>query len=361
MSVTQATTTQPTQGEAIELLDGTGVDTKTTACEGRGAMGLERPKSPKWAVVEQLEAAADYLDAQDKGSDAAAGSVMQKLQQKHHATASYHDYPVSENYNFVPNVRLLDQYQPAWPDQPNQPDSSQQHGQGALAEHQEDVPRRPIDRLSSWKFQVPIQHAHSSLDDRNKPESVVPLAPISRNDASSAPLAQRRDIERLNSLAGSVPSPQTDMATSTSADCGWKASDIISGIQKEPVPWRKYSLLPQEVCRQQSMQDYIAWLEQDVLSRPQQDDSGTGTPNSQHNESQAYGMENLAHVDQVQGVQPFLEDGGQVGRLWETYTPPEIQTPCRSSLHGRADVQYMQDEEEQRFTSNFWRPNRYPI
>lgn len=355
MSVIQATSTQPTHREAIDLLDGTGVDTNSTSCDGEDGVGLERPKSPKWAVVEKLEAAADYLGTLDMRSDAAAGSVMQNAQQKHH------DYPVSEDYDVAPNVRLLYQSQPAWPDQPNQPDLTRQHGQDALAGHQEDVPRRHFSRLSSWRNQIPIQHAHSSLDDKDKPESVVPLAPISMTDAASAPLAQRRDTKHSNPLAGSVPSLQTDMATSTSADRGWMASDSVTGIQGQPVSWRRYSVLPQELSRQPSMQDYIAWLEQDVLSRPQQTDSGAGTPKSQNNESQAYDVENPAHVDQSQGVQPYLEDDGQVGRLWETYTPPEIEARYRTLLSGRAGVQYMQDEEEQRFTSNFWRPNRYPI
>lgn len=87
---------------------------------------------------------------------------------------------------------------------------------------------------------------------------------------------------------------------------------------------------------QQSIQDYISQIEEEVLGRTR-DDSSRTLPIIERNH-----VHGPKHPD-------LAGDSLRDGALSTT------------SHHSRTHAQTLEENEEQKFISSFWRPNRYPV
>ncbi|KAG6363441.1 hypothetical protein INS49_008541 [Diaporthe citri] len=114
-------------------------------------------------------------------------------------------------------------------------------------------------------------------------------------------------------------------------------------------------LSPQRSNRQQSLEEYIAQIENEVLCRPQEDDVDGDAPMPSWHEMQ----DNDAFYPDC-ASQAHQSYAGAYDR-----DSPEDSHLKNLSIGGTHDVggglmhNSHVDQEEQRFISNFWRPNRY--
>lgn len=337
------TTDQPAQiGEDISCPEHVTVDADTLSLEAENEARPERPRSPKWAVIEQLEAAAEKCEIQHIQSHTSTGRMMQNAQD---------GYPVPDDHqSSTQNMVSSNHSELARPGLLGPPRPDQQQSQDLQGEQQGDVPRGvSIHRT----LQGTTQCAHISHRNVEQPAFGYSLVPTLSHGATSGSLPQRYATMQWNGFVGSIPSAQDDRASVVPTGHSQRASDI-------PAMPSRGNILQRKISRQQDMQDYIAQLEQDILSRPEEEDSGDCSPVLQRYGVQEYDVGVLAHVDDTQDFQHYVDDSGHIRGSWET--PLRNQAPSRASLQNWAGIRNVKDEEEeQRYMSTFWRPNRYPV
>lgn len=357
-SMSQETASQYAHRGEVSCPKTSSVDAGIPSSEGGIGIRPERPKSPKWAVIEQLEAAADKIEPQESQTHGAAEQIMLQARQDKHATSSCYTYPVTKDHEpLTQDVQFSEHLRPARPSRLYLPEGIQQHGQ---TEQQGNAPGGLNFQLRPRRFQLPTQSAYSPLCDVGRPAFRNSSAPGSRLCAPSGPLAQGYATMQQNNFVSSVPRSQNDMSSSFATGHMREESDRLASMERHPMPSREGILL--QNLSQETMQGFIAQLEEDVFSRPQEEDDDEVSPMSQRNGVQKCNVGNLAHGDETHGFQSFVEDSGHTGGLWEDAPPIRNQPPSRASLQNWADVRKTGDhEEEQRFRSTFWRPNRYPI
>lgn len=99
----------------------------------------------------------------------------------------------------------------------------------------------------------------------------------------------------------------------------------------------------------QTMHDYIVQLEQEVRDRPQEIEC-----NERHDDLEEIDAEEphaafLGGADEH--IQPFIDP---IDRDYD-------RAPCNASHHAWGNVATLEEDDEQRFLSSFWKPNRYTI
>lgn len=349
-SMGQTTANQSVQRSEVGCPENPGVGAGIPSFEEQNGTGLKRPKSPKWAIIEQLEAAAEDGVAQDIETHATAGRMAPNTQHNSHAAADRYKHSVSEDHEPpMQGVPISGHGRPDRPDPLYVTETDRQQDQNVLGELQGHIRREQSNHRIPLGPVIPAQHTQIPLEGVDYPPLEYSLVRSPDHGAPTGPSAQRYAAMYSNDFVGRVPQLQDDTIKSI----------ITSHVQRKPILSRGDDVLLQDISHQQNMQDYIAQLEQDILSRPHEEDGGGGSPSLNQNGMQEYGVENFSHIDS-QEFQHHVDDSGYIGELWDT--PLRNQALSRVSLRSWVDTRNMKDEEEeQRFTSTFWRPNRYPI
>lgn len=350
----QTLTDKSGQQVAVDCLTNTGADADAPSCERGNTNGPTRPKSPKCAVIEQLEAAAEGAGHQNFEAYAVTGQGLQPAHQDGHASDSYSTevHPVSHE-SAMQSAPNSGHFQSTQPSGPYLSGPGLQYGHDVLAE-------QPVNTLRGLdptlrKPHSLTQYDRSSIRDVDQSMFGYSLEPIPSQGASPCPLSQRYATMHSTYLFGSGPRSQTDMIISIPTGHMQTSSASIADVKGQLLTSSGENVLLQESLRQQSMQDYISQLEQDVLNRHQEDDDNELSPVLQRDGVQPYNVVNMVHVDDSR-------DCGQTGRLWEADASLRNQSHSRASLQSWVNAQDIQeDEEEQRFASTFWRPNRHPM
>lgn len=254
--------------------------------------GPERPTSPKWAVIEQLEAAAKDVKTTDHLS--VASPVIKQAQA--------HVLPVGN--------------------------------------------REPHPTLSSTAVRIAYPYAPGPVYDARWSEF------------GAAPTFSR-ELDMLPGVPApwypTGPSGESFVRLLTPQRFSQKLAviDPIQGTDDSPVLGQP-SQLRAEVAStqtsrgQQSLQDYIVEIEREVLDRaPEPDDSKTPLITGRDMQDL-----NMAHLD-------YEDEQGSMC-IWP-YIGMSSPAPDQALSSLSQHAQSLEKDEEQRFMSSFWRPNRFPV
>lgn len=267
--------------------------------------GSERPKSTKWAVIQQLEAGAE--DVRYRHSPSAAMPMARLLQQ--------HTLPI-DHHNL--------------------------HGI---------VPPKPL--------RLPAPHGTGSMIDvRHLAAGAVPL-PRQEHVALSA-LSTRSASWYPAVISTNYPLISNPSTRDTRGD-SFVRSCVAQSMNDPPLAYQPLPMGPivdstkdslGQQSQRQRMQDYIAQIEQEVLDRPQSYDRSrqSAVPNRDH------GL----------GPDPTgLGGDDEANSAYQTYDEMNgtllTRPPSSLSRYDRTHVQKLDEDEEQRFMSSFWRPKQYHI
>lgn len=266
--------------------------------------GPKRPKSPKWAVVERLEAAAEGM--RPAYSAPALSTVAQTDRQPSQLVAS-NSFPRSFNSHVAsPKSRL---YAPT-------------------SSHDADwMVSGPILRPGQ-RSRTPLELSTSLLSTKLGvlPDKISAHYGVSQSQYPAV-------THYLDQIASILP---------TEAPPG-----LVTAYTASPRGGHVHGA-------QQSLQDYIAEIERDMLDQPE---AGESSSKLSWKETHTTRDSNLAELDA-----DVEHESGDAPTFVGGNGPPLDRAPSSASHHKWAAVAgLLEEDEEQRFMSSFWRPNRYPI
>ena len=321
--------------------------------------GLNRPRSPKRTLVEQLEAAAEHVESQELQNDLARGVTSPPVQEDVQSYPGHYNHPIPRDHNapqhgsletkpdFVRDRKL---HLSEVVHKSNRPDTiagglraSQRAHEVNLTSQIDLMPRSDVSirgsnigqpafdvRLASNAHRGPslaLSSANYNLQNPFRVQTIPPNSDTALQSAMSDWAVTGHDQLRCNTLYSRTPS----------------------------VLLQAVGLSPQRSDRQHSLEKYIAQMENEVLCRPQEDNVDGASPvPSWHalldNEAVYQECAGQAHQSCVGAHdRDPLENG-----LLENKS-------IGGTHHGGGEVMYNSDidQEEQRFMSTFWRPNRH--
>lgn len=265
----------------------------------RQETGPERPKAPKWAVIERLEAAAKRMRPQSLVPG--ASPVFQVVQK--------HTLPVS-NREIHPHTQSATRQAPPHSDRTN-----------------------PI---YDARWLVPGATHTYSLDCN----MILATAPTWHPGS-----------DREDSVSGYLP-PHGILGGLVDPNHNRQS---MSGLPMQYHNAATADLATQQTCidsqnRHESMQDYISQIEQEILDRPRgsPEHSGDGTYHTRE--------QSITYLD---------GDDERCSFHKEPYTGTESMFLERArsavSQQNWTHAQGMDEKEEKKFMSSFWRPNQYTV
>lgn len=279
--------------------------TDTGASPSEGGDGLEtrpeRPKSPKWTVIERLEAAAENLQPLDFLP--AATRVSQVVQE--------HTQPVS-THDVEPTIQLAPVQMPC-----------------SYAPDYTHKSRWSVSRVAPTPGQ---DHKALSALSTKLPSPLNPGEPFVR-----------------------ISPPHVALSLSVAPNHGNEdKGDSFAEYQNTPMSGNiatAQDFLHQQRI-QQSMQDYISQIEEEVLGRAQDDSCSRTSPIIVVNHLHQPDLPDLAG-DEPSNIytEPYIKRSGSL-------RDGSLSTVTHQS---RMHAHILEEDEEQRFMSSFWRPNRYPV
>lgn len=262
--------------------------------------GPARPRSPKWAVIEDLEAAAQ--DLRTEACPQAASSAPWMAQ---------HDYRSYGGLETRPTLAATN------------------------------VPR-------------PSPHPPNSTHDTGWPSGHV-IAPT---------LNDHRGTEMTLPLFGSTASAPRFPVTTDPTRCCVPHKLVVNGALYQPnqrtmplsdtiemTRWGRDMATTQDSQAQQSFQSYITQLEHEVLDYPRE--------YGRHRVSPVTSGVNVGGpmLEDLDGI--TLDNDYQLQPHVTSYNSPGELEP-RNFLYQDTIVPSLEHDEEDRFASSFWRPHRYP-
>lgn len=261
----------------------------------------ERPKSPKWALIERLESAAENMKPLYS-----LPTILTTAQMSYQAPRS------------VAGNALRSTCSP------------------------KTVPTRPV------------PYGPASIHDTNRLAPEPFLAPVHR-DKMSLELSTSDFTTHARTFTEEIPTPygipQTQLPIVVH-DHRQAKSILPAAIQSESPHAASIHHNRGHKFRQ-SMQDYIAEIERQSLDERE---AGGGSRATSSRETHTMRDSSLAELDaEIEYESAYLQsDVGLSGPSVDQIS--SSATPCYW-----AAVTELEEDEEQRFMSSFWRPNRYPI
>ncbi|KAJ0121261.1 hypothetical protein J7T55_008424 [Diaporthe amygdali] len=320
----------------------------------------KRPKSPKWTMVEQLEAAVENVESQKSQSGLPRASSSLAVQEGVHLAPSHYKTSVPGNYNvsqqghleFNPALfgdRQLDLFEAGQEHShlvtvTDLPQGGQQAYKVSLAPK---VALKPTCEESGQVHKAgwPSSDARTLSSAYRKPSKVSPM------DRSA--LENHYTVQTIPSDSDNNPNMVPLLNNFGAGGYGQPVRNHVSSKEQFMSPGDT-DLLQQRSSRRQSLEEYIAQMEYEVLSRPQQDDVESASPTSRWCELPEGSAAHLEDTPRAPHSYVGLHGQG----LWQDghFNDRSIS----GVYHGGRDVinDPESDQEEQRFMSTFWRPNR---
>lgn len=307
-SVSAATVRQPKKPDALhegEPPKTTGQNTTSSECEDGLEIRPDRPKSPKWTVIERLEAAAENVKLREILP--AATHVSQAAQEHTHPVGKLdiepimHPTPVQMPSFYAPNHTR--DATPTWP-----------ASRFAL------IPGRDCGTLSALYAKL-----HPSLNPGDPFDSISPPYGTSSHSI--------------------VPSDDDECTEGFFAECLVKPMNMYPNSAKE----QDFS---GQQRGQQSIHDYISEIEEEVLGRTLDDRGSRTSPIIRRNDEDGPELPDLTGDNEPYSVytQPCTNRDGSL----------RDGTLSTTSHHSWTQAQTPEEDEEQKFILSFWRPNHYP-
>lgn len=321
--------------------------------------GLDRPRSPKCEVVEKLEAAAENITSRELQNDLARGTTSLPVQEGLQSASGYHNHSIPDAHDASRHRRLQTESVFVGDRQLDLFETTQDNNRlNTITDGRIDSQRAHEVNMTTRFASKPTSgnpHQFSSIE---QPPFDVQIASSACRQPSQAPSIAHYTLEdsssvRMIPLSGGTTS-HTVMNDWPAAGHGQLRSNHFFSEAQLVLP-EAADLSPQMSSRQQSLGEYIAQMENDVLCRPQEDDVDGDSPmpswhGLQDNDAVCLERAPQAHRSYFDVYnQDLLEDG------------PLGNRSIGRSHHGGGRVMHDSDvdQEEQRFMSTFWRPNRY--
>lgn len=259
----------------------------------------ERPKSPKWAVIERLEAAADDLRSPCFPSPTKA-TPQRSLK---------HPSPFGGTAIYRPFSANMDSTNP-FPSVP--------------------VSNNNTSGLASEPVSTPFQRSNAA-------SRLIPSWDRSQSTATMD--------RNYTAFAASQCTPAIiDYAVQTSSAFPIEVkSNVMTAHATSMLHNHSYEA-------QQSMKDYIAEIEELVLNHTEEGESGNSTSTKENNVMLSSDLANFDTDSSQYESAHHQSHVGQIGRWLR-------QAPDRASPYTWAAVAELEEDEEQRFMASFWRPN----
>lgn len=274
-------------------------ESTTPDVEGCGLISEpERPKSPKWMVIKQLEAAVKDVKHMDRLS---MTSPVAKI-------AEEHVLPTGNRF-FEPHQTLFSTADRiAYPNAPDLMHNARWSAFGAAP-----TPSQKFDILPG----IPTPSYQSGSSGEPHFSFSTHQGPFQR-------------LAVMDLLQDTDDAPFQGQPSSSRA--------VISSTQTSR--------------RQQRLHDYIAEIEREVLGCVPEPHDSKASP-IMGRDVQDPGMAHLSCEDEPSRMcfQPYIGTSG----------PPPDHALSSLSQHSRAHAYSLEEDEEQRFMSSFWRPNGLPL
>lgn len=321
--------------------------------------GLERPRSPKCTVVEQLEAAAQNVASQKIQNHLAGGLTSLPVREDVQSASGHYNHPILGTYDTSQPDRLEIKL-------------------GLVGD-------RHLDLFDAIQENNRLDTIADGLRDKQRAHEVnmtpqIALRPTSGNshrvgeikwpafDSQIASSAHRGPSGVHSMARYALESPSSAHMISPNSDTGsqvvmndWAAIGHGQLVNKHYL-FRAQSVLPtaaelslQRSDRQQSLEEYIAQIENEVLSRPQEDEVDCDAPmpswhGMQDHDAVYPDCASQAHQSYTDAHDQDLSEDGHLKNLSIGGTHDRGGGVIHNSHV---------DQEEQRFMSTFWRLNRY--
>lgn len=321
--------------------------------------GPGRPRSPKWTLIEQLEAAAENVESQKSQTGLVRGSTFLPIQMGVHSAPNQSDHSVLGSHNVSHQGRLNIDRGNVGDRQLNLFEVA--HGNGHLdttTNTRQDVQQACEANLSPQAACKPTRGMTYRIYEERRPAFDVRNASSANREPSKTHLTACFGLENPLTFQGM---PAKSDASPHMVLSNWAIPGHSQPFRnhffftEQAISPRGASLSPQRSSRQQSLQEYIAEIEKEILCRPEKDEDRC--------ESSMPGTNGLQEHHTV-----YLEDAPSAPHscvdaydrdLWEDshFNNRAISSPHPGDwgvIHNSAA-----DQEERRFLSNFWRPNRY--
>lgn len=317
--------------------------------------GLDRPRSPKWTVVEQLEAAAENVASQNIHNHLARGLTSLPVREDVRSASCHHNHPVLGTHDasqhgqpgFVGD-RQLDLFEAI----------QENNRLDTIADELRDSQRAHEFNLTPQIALRPTSGNSHLIGEVKQPEFNVKIASSAHRGPSGAHSMARYTLGSLSSAQTIFPNSDTGshdvMDDWAAIGHGQLASNHFFPRAHSVLP-EAAELSPQRSNRQQSLEDYIAQIENEVLCRPQEEDVDGDSPMPSW-----HGMQDNDAVYPDCAPQAHQSHFGAYDR-----EPSEDSHLKNLSIGGTHDGSgggmhnSHVDQEEQRFISTFWRPNCY--
>lgn len=323
---------------------------------------LDRPRSPKCTVVEQLEAAAENVASQQIQNNLGRVLTSLPVREDVQSASVHHSHPVLGTHDasqhgrlgikpgFVGGDRQLDLFEAI----------QENNRLDTIADKLRDSQRAHEANLTPRIALRPTSGNSHRVGEVKQPAIDVQIASSAHRGPSGAHSIARYTLGSLSSAH--VISPNSDTGSYDVMN-DWAAIGHGQLVSNHFFP-RAHSVLPeaaelspQRSNRQQSLEDYIAQIENEVLCRPQEDDVDGYSPmpswhGTQDNDTV---YPDCAPQEQQSYVGEYDRDPSEDGHLKN----PSIGGTHDGGGGGGGMHNSHVDQEEQRFLSTFWRPNCY--
>lgn len=319
--------------------------------------GLDRPRSPKRTVVEQLEAAAENVASQKIQNHLARGLTSLPVREDVQSAFGDYNHPVLGTHDASQHGRL--ELKPGFfGDRQLDLFEAIQEGNrlDTIADGLRDSQRAHEVNLTPQVASRPTSGNSQQVGEVKQPAFDVQIASSAHRGPSRAHSMAHYTLGSLSSAQMISPNKDTGSHDVTN---DWAAIDHGQLVSNHFLP-RAHSVLPeaaelspQRSTRQQSLEDYIAQIENEVLCRPREDDVDGYSPMPSW-----HGMQDndtvypdCAPQEQQSYVGEYDRDLSEDGHL---------KNPSIGGTYGGGGMHNSHvDQEEQRFISTFWRPNCY--
>lgn len=319
--------------------------------------GLDRPRSPKCIVVEQLEAAAEDVESQELQTDMARGMTSLPVQENLRSASGHRNHLVPDAHDTSQLGRL--EIKPGFvgytpldlleTDQEN----TRLH---SVADGRRDSKRAHEVNLNPRLALKPTSGNSFLVNNTEKPVFDVQIASGACRGSSGAHSMAHYTLENPSNVQvvplNSDTASHAVMSEWPAAGHGQRQSNHHFSRTQSALQGG-VGLSPQRRSRQQSLEEYIAQMENDVLCRPQEDDIDGDSPmpnwhGLQDNDAVYPEYAPQAHLSYFGAYDQDLSEDGQLKNQ-----------SIGGTHHGGGGVMPSSDvdHEEQRFMSTFWRPN----
>lgn len=321
--------------------------------------GLDRPRSPKCTVVEQLEAAAEDVESQELQNDLARALTSLPVQKDLRSASGHRNHLVPDAHDTsrfgCPEIKPgFVGYTPLDLLETDQ-ENTRLH---SVADGRRDSTRAHEVNFNPRLALKPTSGNSFLVSNTEQPAFDVQIASGACRGSSVAHSMAHYTLENPSNVQviplNSDTASHTVMSDWPATGHDQRQSNHFFSRTQSVLP-EGVGLSPQRPHRQQSLEEYIAQMENDVLCRPQEDDINDDSRmpswlGLQDNDAVYLERAPQAHLSYFAAYDQDLSEDGHLKNqsIGQTH-------------HGGGGVMPSSDvdQEEQRFISTFWRPNRY--